>query len=215
MKLLSDKVMTAALLLSISLHALSLGILSGFSSNLFREKKSEIFEVAYLEIKKPPLLPEINIMGEEKKIPQESNLKSELGAENSNLVVESVPEVKERIEDLTDRVFSEVEVLNPTEEAMLRYQDIVKQKIEAVRRYPFWAKKQGIEGRAHISFIITSNGNCRKIELVKSSRSSILDEEAIATIKRANPFPPLPQEINSSYVTIDVDIVFSLKYEKF
>ena len=243
MKLLAGNVMIVTLLLSASIHALSLGILSQFPSNLDREKESEIYEIAFLEREKPPLLPEIDIMGEEKKIPpqklfekrnmkeqefQELSLEPEFKVEDVDPVAESVIETEEKIEELMiektkaesveeeiktlkDQLLSEVEVLNPSEEVMLRYQDIVKQKIEAVRRYPLWAEKRGIKGRAHIIFIINTDGNCREVELVRSSNSPLLDREAITTIKRANPFPPLPDGIDLPYVQMNVEIVFSLK----
>jgi len=73
-----------------------------------------------------------------------------------------------------------------------------------------WAEKQGIEGITHLYFTVLANGRGRDIKMVRSSGSSILDEEAIATVKRAQPFPPAPKEISSSYVEMEVAIVFSL-----
>lgn len=93
---------------------------------------------------------------------------------------------------------------------MLRYQDMIKQRIEEARRYPLWAKKQGIEGIVHINFTVLSTGLSRDIKLVRSSGSSILDKEAVTTIIRAEAFPPIPKEINSSSVRIEVAIVFAL-----
>ena len=203
MKLPAGSVMIVALLLSASVHALSLGVFSQFPSNLDREKATEIYEIVLLKKEKPPLLPEIDIMGEEKKIPLQNLIK---------MAEKTKPElVAEEITTSKDKLLNKVKVLNPTKEAMLRYHDIVKQRIEAVRRYPPWAEKRGIEGRAHIVFAINTDGNCRKVELVRSSNSSLLDKEAIAAIKRANPFPPLPEGIGSPCVQMDVEIVFSLR----
>ena len=203
MKLPAGKVMIVALLLSASVHALSLGILSQFPSNRDREKEAEIYEIVFLERAKPPLLPEIDIMGEEKKIPPRKLFKM--------IEKTKAESVEEEIKTLKDQLSNEVEVLNPSKEAMLRYQDMVKQKIEAVRRYPLWAEKRGIKGRARIIFMINTDGNCRKVELVRSSNSPLLDREAITAVKRANPFPPLPDGIDLPYVQMDVEIVFRLK----
>jgi TonB family protein len=104
-----------------------------------------------------------------------------------------------------------VDVINTDKVAMLRYQDMVKQRIEEAKRYPLWAKKQGIEGIAYLSFIISRNGNGSGIQIVHSSGSSILDEEAVATVMRAQPFPFVPKEISSSSLRMQVAIVFSLK----
>ena len=99
----------------------------------------------------------------------------------------------------------------PAQEAMLRYQDMIKQKIEEIRRYPSRAKRQGIEGVVYINFIVLSNGLSRDIKIIRSSEFKILDEEAVKTIKRANPFPPIPREINQDFVSIEVAIVFTLE----
>jgi len=97
------------------------------------------------------------------------------------------------------------------QEATLRYQDIVKQRIESARHYPSWARKQNIQGETSIKFTILSNGAVGKINLIRSSGFQILDQETIATIQRANPFPPLPKEVNLSSVQMELSLVFKLK----
>lgn len=88
---------------------------------------------------------------------------------------------------------------------------MVKQRIEEVRRYPPWAKRQGIEGTVYISFVVLSNGASRDIKIICSSDSKILDKEAVATIERASPFPPIPEELNRSFVSMEVAIIFKMK----
>jgi protein TonB len=50
----------------------------------------------------------------------------------------------------------------------------------------------------------------RDVRVVSSSGSKILDEEAVATVKRASPFHPVPKEISKSPIGMTVAIVFSL-----
>ncbi|MBI5183435.1 MAG: energy transducer TonB, partial [Nitrospinae bacterium] len=102
-----------------------------------------------------------------------------------------------------------VKVINHQDEVMLRYQDMVKQRIEDVRRYPLVAKRQGIEGVVYLNFIILSDGLTQDVKIIHSSDSKILDDEAVATIKRANPFPPIPKEISTSQVEMEISIVFT------
>jgi len=158
-----------------------------------------------IEIEKPPLLPKIDTMGEEKKlkevIEEPKPPEPEPEIEPEEVVVE---------ESIKEPVKEDIEVINPAQEAMLRYQDMVKQRIEEVRRYPSWAKRQGIEGVVHVSFTVLSNGVGQNVKIVRSSGSRILDEEAEATIERATPFPSVPKEINDSSVQIEVSIVFAL-----
>lgn len=101
--------------------------------------------------------------------------------------------------------------INLKEELMLNYQKAVKEKIEDCRRYPYWARKQGFEGTVHLKFTILSTGVVKDIKIIKSSGFNILDKEAISTVKRASPFPPIPKKINRSTLTIEVSLVFQLK----
>ncbi|MCF6147868.1 MAG: energy transducer TonB [Candidatus Kuenenia sp.] len=103
-----------------------------------------------------------------------------------------------------------IEVIDPAQEAMFRYQDMVKQRIEDARKYPYWAKKQGMEGIVYLSFTVLSRGSCRNIFITRSSGSKIFDDEAVNTVKRASPFPPIPEEISSSYIRMEVAVVFVL-----
>ncbi|MEW6087918.1 MAG: energy transducer TonB [bacterium] len=90
------------------------------------------------------------------------------------------------------------------------YQGIIKQKIENSKTYPVMAQRHGIEGKIFVYFTISSNGLTDDIKIVSSSGSEILDKEAIAAVKRASPFPPIPKELNCSCLNIKVAIVFSL-----
>ncbi|HDL09780.1 MAG TPA: energy transducer TonB, partial [Candidatus Omnitrophica bacterium] len=63
-----------------------------------------------------------------------------------------------------------------------------------------------------LKFIILSNGVCKDIKIVQSSGFNILDKEAISTIERAQPFPPIPPELKASSLPMEVSIVFTLQY---
>jgi protein TonB len=97
------------------------------------------------------------------------------------------------------------------QEAMLRYQDAVKQKIESCRRYPLPAQQMGIEGTVTVTFKIYVDGSAQNVRILKSSGSKILDAEAIKTVTRATPFSPLSKAITESPVSIRVAIVFSMR----
>lgn len=198
--MLSDRVIRTTFIISLISHGLFLGAPAFNINSPKTERPKEI--TFQIEIEKPFLLPKVERMGEEKKLKEvvSDSPKPEPEREVKEVVLEKAKPTKER-----------VEVLKPADEAMLRYQDMVKQRIEEVRKYPEWAKEQGIEGVAHLEFVILSNGNSQEIKLIHSSGSKILDQEAIATIKRASPFPPFPKEIASSSIQMEVSLVFTLK----
>ncbi len=163
--------------------------------------KSDKPKELLVQIENPSSLPRIEKIGKEKRLKEVISdfPRPELERQVEEVALEevSLQPVKEKIE-----------VLNP---AMLCYQDMVKQRIEEVKKYPEWAKEQGIEGTVYLRFVILSDGHCPEIRLLCSSGRKILDEEAIATIKRASPFPPLPKEINNPFIQMEVSLVFTLK----
>jgi len=201
--MLGDKIIRIAFIISLAGHCLFLGI-PGFNLSSFQDIKASPEITVKIEVEKPSLLPRIDIMGQEKKLKEVIEKPS----------LEFKPEPKEKVvldESLKDQVKEDIEIIDPAQEAMLRYQDMVKQRIEQVRRYPSWAKRQEIEGVAYLNFIISPNGFCRDIRTIHSSGSRVLDEEAIQTVKRANPFPPIPQQLNQGFVSMEVAIVFKMK----
>jgi len=58
--------------------------------------------------------------------------------------------------------------------------------------YPPRAKREGLAGRAKISFVILENGNVTNITVRTSTGYEILDASAVQTIKDTAPFPKPP-----------------------
>jgi len=202
-----DRVTKITFLISLSGHLLLLSMPEFKLDAPLVQKPENISIVLRTEI--PPLLPKIKVMGEEKKLKTEDRrqktedrIEPQPKPEPGEIVMDSPP--KELMRE-------NIEVIDPQKEAMLRYQDMVKQRIEEARRYPHWAKRQGIEGISYISFTVLSNGLSQDIKIVRSSGSKILDEEAVATIKRASPFPAIPGEIGTPSIQMEVSIVFRLQ----
>lgn len=67
--------------------------------------------------------------------------------------------------------------------------DLIRLRVEHVKRYPLTARRRGIEGEVRLLFELQKNGTIRDIKVVQSSGSNILDDEAVATLKRAVPLP--------------------------
>ncbi len=60
-------------------------------------------------------------------------------------------------------------------------------RIEKAKRYPREARRRGWEGKVVLSFQIDLKGEVSQIQLVQSSGYPALDDEGIATIRRASP----------------------------
>jgi periplasmic protein TonB len=66
------------------------------------------------------------------------------------------------------------------------------QRIEQFKSYPRAARRAGIEGTARVWMQIDRDGVLRDQRLEASSGHRILDEAALALVRRAAPFPPPP-----------------------
>ncbi len=134
--MLNDRVTRTSFLISFLGHCLFLGIPGGKILSSFQAERPQEITVR-IEIEKPPLLPEIEVMGEEKKlkevVKEPKQPEPELELQPEEIVMEQPIEEQSK---------EKIEVIDPAQEVMLRYQDMVKQKIESCRRYPAWAKEQ-------------------------------------------------------------------------
>jgi protein TonB len=67
----------------------------------------------------------------------------------------------------------------------------IRQRIEAAKRYPEDARRDGIQGTVSVRFRLRPDGQVERVEVIRSSGSRLLDEASLETIRRAAPFPPV------------------------
>jgi periplasmic protein TonB len=89
-------------------------------------------------------------------------------------------------------------------------QRYLKEQFEYIRNiiyrkaaYPSTALEMNITGTVFLSFCVREDGGVESIDILKGSGASILDRDAVSTIKRAAPFPRPP---------IRVTVKFPLEY---
>jgi protein TonB len=87
-----------------------------------------------------------------------------------------------------------LEPLNAPEIQYISYFASIKRKIELVWQYPYEAAVAGIQGELTLDFVIARSGALNSVELVRSSGSKILDDEAIRSLRVAAPFDPIPAD---------------------
>jgi TonB family protein len=90
-----------------------------------------------------------------------------------------------------------------------RFLQDVRDRLEQAKQYPWLARIQGQEGTVRVQFMIDSTGEAREIRLLESSRSKILDQEAVETVKRVGRFSQFPVSWNKS-IQVQVPLVFQL-----
>ena len=68
----------------------------------------------------------------------------------------------------------------------------IKDDIQKNITYPRLARKMGWEGKVVVSFVICEDGMVINIRIVKSSGYTLLDKNAVESIKKSMPFPSPP-----------------------
>jgi protein TonB len=90
------------------------------------------------------------------------------------------------------------------------YLKTVNQRIQKVKRYPRLARDRGIEGEALLEFVLAHDGKLVDTRILRSSGFAILDREALRTVRRATPFPKLPEGTRVGRVVLKVMVSFAL-----
>ena len=87
---------------------------------------------------------------------------------------------------------------------------IVTAKIKSAQRYPSRASARNEQGTVTVAFVLNRNGSVLSRNVVRSSGHAELDQEALAMIARAAPFPPFPPSIAGETLNLPVPIEFKL-----
>lgn len=88
---------------------------------------------------------------------------------------------------------------------------IIQRVSEKKPRFPARALSSGAQGKPVVRFRIDRNGKVLSRELVASSGRPDLDEAALKTIDRADPFPPMPPEMTGAEKAFTLPIDFNIK----
>jgi periplasmic protein TonB len=80
------------------------------------------------------------------------------------------------------------------------------------KRYPMSARAAGQQGVSRVFFAVDRHGRVTEVHIARSSGVAALDEEALAVVRRAQPFAVPPPELGvGDRVTLDVAINFNIK----
>jgi protein TonB len=88
------------------------------------------------------------------------------------------------------------------------WQSAVLARLEKFKRYPSEAMTDHQEGAPVVSFSMDRKGHVLSVTLVSSSGHPLLDEEAVALSKRAQPLPIPPDSIKGDPITLTVPVEF-------
>lgn len=94
--------------------------------------------------------------------------------------------------------------------AVPHYGDLVAAQIERYKRYPASALKRGEHGVATVHFMIDRHGQVSNARIEGSSGHADLDEEALAAVQRAAPFPAFTVDVTGDTADIVEHIGFAI-----
>jgi len=125
--------------------------------------------------------------------------------EESVPAVPAVPAVAGRPEGTPDS-----KTQKGTEDAVKHFLAQVRQRIDRHKHYPYAARRQQVEGRVTVRFVIRPDGSVEGLQLVTKSGSSLLNEAALKAVMDASPFPGFPREVVAQPLAVEMGLVFEL-----
>jgi protein TonB len=98
-----------------------------------------------------------------------------------------------------------------TSAAIATWERSLAARLETSKRYP--SRARGEKGIAQVTFRIDRKGHVIDSRIVQSSGFAVLDEDALATLKRADPLPVPPSDISDDKLSIMTSIRYKLPKE--
>src|SRR5262249_18504415 len=86
------------------------------------------------------------------------------------------------------------------------YASLVYGHLQRFKGYP--ASANGASGHVVVRFVLNPSGSLLGASIAKSSGNAALDAEALATVRRANPFPRFPEGKTASQDTVTAPMDF-------
>ena len=94
----------------------------------------------------------------------------------------------------------------PQAGAALRYQRLLLAHIQRYQR----DRRDGLRGTVLVAFAIRRDGSLVRVGVTSSSGRPVLDQEAIDTIRRAQPLPSIPADMPDQ-LTVSLPVTFDLE----
>jgi protein TonB len=91
------------------------------------------------------------------------------------------------------------------------YLSRISAKLQRCKDYPRSARLRHIEGDVTLWFVIDRSGRVVDYRIARSSGHEILDEAVDAMIKKASPFPPMPDSMTQARLEITQPVTFRLR----
>ncbi|KRQ90410.1 energy transducer TonB [Bradyrhizobium valentinum] len=98
-------------------------------------------------------------------------------------------------------------ISGPADSAAAKFQQALLRHVAQYQRYPNAARALRLQGKVDTQFSMSRDGKLLGVWVRTSSGQTLLDKEAMETIRRAQPLPPIPPELPER-LNIHVQLVF-------
>jgi periplasmic protein TonB len=103
-------------------------------------------------------------------------------------------------------------IIHGNSKAVTKWTTRIMELLDRNKRYPPAAHARGEHGVALVFFSLDQHGRITNSRIVRSSGAAELDEEALAILRRSQPFPPWPAgNFAGDQVNLTVPIRFNLR----
>lgn len=104
--------------------------------------------------------------------------------------------------------------LEASSDKLAAFRAKIKKMINEAKKYPTLAKKKRFSGSVKIEFCLSLDGSVKEISITSPSKYEILNHAAFETIRRAQPYPEIPESLSENELWIEVTITFELKEKR-
>ncbi len=77
--------------------------------------------------------------------------------------------------------------------------------------YPALARKQGWQGHVNVAFTVESNGQLTNVRVTRSSGYYLLDQSALAALRKVGHLAEAPQWLNGQSITVELPVIYRLE----
>ena len=94
--------------------------------------------------------------------------------------------------------------------ATARYEQLLVAWLEKHKTYPRHAKRLRIEGEGMLRILINRSGRTQQVTLIQPTGNRLLDNATLEMVRRADPFPPMPENDPRRELEFIVPVAFVL-----
>ncbi|WP_398478058.1 energy transducer TonB [Tardiphaga sp.] len=96
--------------------------------------------------------------------------------------------------------------------AIVSYNQLVQSHVQRYKQYPSGARNgQSGKVRTMVAFTLSRSGSVLSVRAIGSSGNPAFDAETVATVRRAQPFPPFPAEMAMSSQSFTLPLSYDLR----